>query len=299
VARPSRPARLRILLPYLYILPVVVLTAVFIAWPLIYSVYLATLEWNFVSPVQKYVGLDNFLHLGGDPLFWNAVGNTVLYAAVLVPALLIFPLALAVALSRIGNHRSRTVYRAILFTPTVVSFSAASVVWLWIFNPVGGVLNQISQAMGGAGSAWLGDPGVAFWCVAAVCIWKLLGFNLLLFSTALDSVPKVLLEAAALDGASGWTLLRRIKLPLIAPTFFFVVVSTTIFITEDVFDAISILTQGGPYGSTTNVLYFLYERSFKEFNVGEASAVALILFVAVLMITRLQFRFAERHVHYS
>ena len=106
------------------------------------------------------------------------------------------------------------------------------------------------------------------------------------------------LEAASLDGASGWTLFRHIRFPLITPTFFFVVVSTTIFITEDVFDAISILTQGGPYGRTTNILYYLYQEGFQFFDVGEASATALLIFFSVVGVTWLQFRFAERHVHY-
>jgi multiple sugar transport system permease protein/sn-glycerol 3-phosphate transport system permease protein len=273
---------------------------VFIYWPLLYSVYLSMLEWNFVSPTREFVGLANFVELARDEGFRRALVSTGLYLLVLVPLLVLAPLGVAMLLWPIRGSRVQGAYRAVLFAPTVVSFAVAAVAWLWIFNPIRGLLNQILLiAAGRSGVNWLQDPDTAIWCVILVSAWKAFGFNLILYIAALESVPRDYLEAAALDGASGWTLFRHVRFPLITPTFFFVSVTTFIFVSEEVFAAISVLTQGGPYGRTTNLLYYLYERGFEFFDVGGASATALVLFGAVMAVTWLQFRLLERHVHYG
>jgi multiple sugar transport system permease protein/sn-glycerol 3-phosphate transport system permease protein len=161
------------------------------------------------------------------------------------------------------------------------------------------VLNQVIVAAGGREVGWLQDPSVALWSIILVSVWKLLGFNLLLYIAALEAVPRDYLEAASLDGAGPWALFRYVRLPLISPTLFFVLVTTVIFVSDEVFAAIYVLTNGGPYGTTSNLLYYLYERGFEFFQVGEASAVALLVFAAVMALTLLQFRFVERHVHYD
>jgi multiple sugar transport system permease protein/sn-glycerol 3-phosphate transport system permease protein len=300
-----RPVRLRgvqgraVLAPYLFVLPVLTLMGVFIYWPLVYSVWLSMLDWNFVSPSPEFVGAENFLELARDDGFRRALLNTGLYLVVLVPLLVLLPLGLAMLLWPVRRSPAQGAYRAVLFSPTVVSFAVAAVVWLWIFNPLGGPLNGLLMAVGGQGLDWLRDPNLAFWCIVLVSAWKAFGFNLILYVAALESVPRDYLEAARLDGAGGWALFRHVRFPLITPTFFFVLVTTVIFVSEEVFAAINVLTQGGPYGRTTNLLYFLYERGFRFFAVGEASATALVIFLAVMTVTWLQFRFLERHVHYG
>jgi multiple sugar transport system permease protein/sn-glycerol 3-phosphate transport system permease protein len=191
------------------------------------------------------------------------------------------------------------VYRAVLFAPTVVSFAVAAVLWLWILNPIGGVLNRLLLAAGGRGMNWLSDPNLALWSVVLVSFWKLFGFNLLLYLAALESVPKEYVEAAAIDGATGWQCFAHVRLPLIAPTTFLVFVTTLIFVNDELFAAISVLTEGGPFDRTANVVFFLYERGFRFFEIGTASAVALLIFLAVAAATWLQFRFAEGRVQYG
>lgn len=286
-------------MPYLLVLPVLVLMAVFIYWPLLYSAYLSTLQWNLVSPERVFVGLDNFINLLGEEGFRRAVLNTVLYLLILVPLLVVAPLGLALLLWPVRGSHAQATYRVVLFTPTVVSFAIAAVVWLWIFNPIQGVLNRAVVAAGGVRIDWLADPDVALWSIVIVSAWKSFGFNLILFVAALEAVPKDYLEAAALDGAGGWTLFRHVRFPLITPTVFFVLVTTVILVSEEVFAAIYVLTEGGPFGRTANVLYYLYERAFEFFRVGEASAVALVVLVAVVSVTWLQFRLVERRVHYE
>lgn len=295
----ARSGALRAISPYLFVLPVLVLMGVFIYWPLLYSVYLSLLEWNFVSPTREFVGLGNFLELARDETFRRALVNTALYLLVLVPLLVVAPLGLALLLWPVRRSRAQGVYRAVLFCPTVVPFAVAAVVWLWILDPVVGVLTQAVIAAGGDRVNWLQSPNAAFWCIVALSAWKILGFNLILYVAALESVPKDYMDAAQLDGAGWWPLFRHVRFPLITPTFFFVLVTTFIFVSDEVFAAINVLTQGGPYGTTANLLYFLYERGFRFFQVGEASATALILFVAVISVTWLQFRVLERHVHYG
>jgi len=286
--------------PYLFVLPVIAMMAVFIYWPLLYSVYLSTLNWNFVSPTREFVGLENYVELAREEGFRKAFVNTGLYLLVLVPILVFLPLGLSILLWPVRRSRAQGAYRAVLFSPVVVSFAVASVVWLWIFNPLGGLLNRLIVATGlGGGTDWLQNPTTALWCIIAVSAWKAFGFNLILYVAALESVPRDYLDAAKLDGAGWWALFRHVRFPLITPTLFFVLVTTFIFVSDEVFAAISVLTQGGPFGTTTNLLYFLYERGFRFFEVGEASATALVLFAAVMCVTWLQFRFAEGRVHYG
>lgn len=287
------------LLPYLLILPALGFMLVFIYWPLLDSAYLSTLDWNLISPVRAFVGGHNYAALWADPDFAQALGNTGLYLLALVPIQVVLPLALALLLWPVRRARAQGVYRAVLFTPTVVPFAAGAAVWFFIFDPSEGVLNQALAALGRHGAGWLNDANMALWCVVAVAAWQTLGFNLLLYLAALEAVPPEYVEAAALDGAGAWAALRYVRLPLIAPTIFFVLVTTVIFVNDDVFGAINILTDGGPYGHTTNLLYYLYRQGFRFLQTGEASAVAVLVTVAVMALTWLQFRFIEGRVHYG
>lgn len=275
------------------------LIALFIFWPLVYSFYLSTLQWNFVQPVRTFVGIQNFAQLPQDPRFVQAAENTVIYVLALVPIQVFLPLALALLLWPIRRSRAQTTYRITLFAPTVISFAVAALVWMWILSPLQGILNQAIVALGGSSVSWLSDPNTAIWAIIGVSAWKVMGFNLLLYLAALEAVPQDYLEAASIDGANGWQLTRHIRWPLISPTFFFVLVTTVIFVNDEVFGAINVMTDGGPFERTTNIVYYLFEQAFRYFQIGAASAVALVLFFGVVALTWLQFRFVERRVHYG
>jgi ABC-type sugar transport system permease subunit len=286
-------------LGYLFIAPLLALMAAFIYWPMLYSAYLSLYDWNFVSPDWRFVGATNYTRLPDDPRFRLALWQTVLYVLALVPIKVFLPLGLALLLWPIRRSRAQGVYRLMLFTPTVISFAVAALVWLWIFNPIQGVLNQVIVGVGGSRVNWLSNPQTAIWCVIIVSTWKVLGFNLLLYLAALEGVPEEYVEAGSIDGAGGWQLIRHIRWPLITPTFFFVLVTTIIFVNDEVFSAISVLTDGGPFDRSINLVFYLYQQAFRYFQIGIASAVAIILSVAVILLTWLQFRFVERHVHYG
>jgi multiple sugar transport system permease protein/sn-glycerol 3-phosphate transport system permease protein len=272
---------------------------VFTYWPLIYSIWLSFFDWNFVSPVKEFVGFANFVRLVDDPRFHRALWGTLIYIVALVPAQVLLPLGLALLLWPIRRSRAQAVYRVTLFSPTVISFSVAALLWLWIFNPLQGILNKVIFEFGFAKVSWLSNPNTAIWCVIVVSIWKTIGFNLLLYLAALEAVPNDYIEAASLDGASGWQMFRLIRFPLITPTFFFVLVTTIISVNDEVFGAINVMTDGGPFDKSSNIVYYLYEQGFRIFQIGSASAVSLLIFVGTAILTWVQFRFVERHVHYG
>ncbi|MBA2247338.1 MAG: sugar ABC transporter permease [Chloroflexia bacterium] len=285
--------------PYLLIAPLLILIALFIYWPLIYSVYLSFFDWNFVRPDKHFVGWDNFTRLPDDPRFIRALGGTLFYTVTLVPLQVFLPLGLALLLWQIPKSRLQTSYRIMLFSPTIIAYSVAAVMWLWIFNPLQGILNKVLAEFGVERVHWLSDRDTAIWAIVIVATWKTLGFHMLLYLAALEGVPRDYIEAAQLDGANNWQIMRSIRFPLITPTFFFVLVTTVISVNDDVFGAINVLTDGGPFDSTTNIIYYLYQQGFQFFQIGAASAVAIIVFAATCLLTWIQFKFVERHVHYG
>jgi ABC-type sugar transport system permease subunit len=287
------------LTPYLLIAPLLILMAIFIYWPLIYSTYLSFFDWNFVRPDKDYVGWNNFTRLPDDPRFIQALRGTAIYTVALIPLQVLLPLALALLLFRTRESRLQGAYRVLLFSPTVIAYSVAAIMWLWIFNPNYGVLNKAISYFGVDAVRWLSDRNTAIWAIIMVATWKTLGFHMILYLAALEGIPKDYIEAAQLDGASSWQIMRSIRFPLMTPTFFFVLVTTVISVNDDVFAAINVLTNGGPFDSTTNIIYYLYQQGFKYFQIGAGSAVAVIVFVVTVFLTWLQFRFVERHVHYG
>jgi len=285
--------------PYLLIAPLLILVGIFIYWPLIYSAYLSFFDWNFVRPDKTFVGLDNYTRLKDDPRFLQSLHGTWIYFVTLIPIQVFLPLGLAILLWPIRKARTQGAYRVMLFSPTVIAWSVGAVMWLWIFNPLQGFLNKVLMEFGVERINWLSDRNTAIWTVIIVATWKSLGFNLLLYMAALEGVPNDVIEAASLDGASNWQIMRSIRFPLISPTFFFVLVTTVISVNDEVFGAINVLTDGGPFQSTTNIIYYLYQQGFKYFQIGAASAVSIIIFIVTVILTWIQFKYVEGRVHYG
>ena len=284
--------------PYLYIAPAFLPLLVFTYWPLTRSVELSFYDWNMVSPDRRWVGVANYTALVTSPDFWLAVWNTVLYVVGLLVMTLVVPLGLGVLLNRITG-RLQTLYKAILFSPAVVSFAVAAITWLWIFNPINGVANQALARVGVSGPSWLNQPNWVIPALVIICAWKLCGYNLVIFAAGLAGIPQEYYEAAAIDGASLFQQFRHISWPLLSPTTFFAVVTTIIYAGQYTLVPIQILTQGGPNKASTNVVYLIYQYGFQFFETGRASALAAVVFLMFLGVTLLQQRFLERYVHYE
>lgn len=284
---------------WLFIAPAILAVTVFIYLPLVLNVGVSFYDWNVLRNEFTWKGVENYLSTLENIDFRSAFANTAIYLAVLVPAQILIPLLLAFMMLRVRNQLVIRTYRGAYFIPTIVSFSIAGVVWLWMFNPIVGFLNTLLETLGFQGHRWLSDPDMALWCVAAVAFWKGFGLNLILYAAALVNIPREVVEAADLDGAGPWVRALRIEIPMISPTLFFTAVTTVLIVMDEIVGVVDVLTEGGPYNSSSNLVYFLYERAFRQFNFGEAAAVATLIIAIVAFATWLQFRAFERYVHYQ
>ncbi|MBI2741585.1 MAG: sugar ABC transporter permease [Rhodospirillales bacterium] len=284
---------------WLFVAPAIIAVTVFIYLPLVLNVGVSFYDWNVLRNEFTWKGVENYLSTLDNIDFRSAFSNTVIYLVVLVPAQILIPLLLAFLMLRVRNQFVVRTYRGAYFIPTIVSFSIAGVVWLWMFNPIVGFLNTLLETMGLQGHRWLSDPDMALWCVAAVSFWKGFGLNLILYAAALVNIPREVIEAADLDGAGPWVRALRIEIPMISPTLFFTAVTTVLIVMDEIVGVVDVLTEGGPYNSSSNLVYFLYERAFRQFNFGEAAAVATLIIGIVAVATWLQFRAFERYVHYQ
>jgi multiple sugar transport system permease protein len=278
-----------------FVTPAVILIAVFALIPIGWSLLLSLQHTNLIAPAH-YVGLANYRALAKDPQFRSAVGHTLLYTAVFVPVSVLGALGVAVALNR--KIRGIRFYRLAVFIPLVTSTVATGIIFLWLLDPTFGLVNYLLHAVGLPQQQFLQDPNQALYCVVAMTVWGWLGFDVIIYLAALQGIPQDLLEASEVDGASRLSTFRSIVVPLLGPATLFLVVWSTINALQ-LFDEIYVTTRGGPLGSTTVIVYYLYEQAFQFFNGGYGAAIAYVLFVAILLVTLAQLWIGRRRVYYS
>lgn len=241
-------------------------------------------DWNNV----EFIGIDNYTKLFADPDFWQAIGNTGLFAVFGVPAIVILSLGVALLLNHSQSRFFRSL-RAFYFIPAITAIVAISLVWGYLYNTQFGLLNYLFSLVGVPQVQWLSDPILAKFSVALVAIWRGTGLNIIIFLAALQGVPKEYLEAASLDGAGEWKKTFSIVIPLMRFAIFFVSVTTTIAWLQ-FFDEPFVLTDGGPLGATTSASIFLYKEGFRLNQFGYASAGSIVLFAIIAVITLIQLR---------
>lgn len=276
--------------------PNVALLLVFVYRPLIQSFYLSTLQWNLGSPVARSIGLGNYVELFTSRNFTQVVTTTVVFTIATVGGAMLLGLGLAVLLNQ--KLRGRGFARTVAFAPYVLSGFAVGILWLFIFDPRYGLMREVLSWVGASSPQWYTQRPWPLVMVIIVYLWKNLGYVALIYLAGLQSVPQDLKDAAALDGASSLRTLRSIILPLLTPTSFFLLV-TMMLASLQSFDIIKAMTQGGPLGSTTTLMYSVYQESFVNGRAGYASAVATVLFLVLLAVTAVQMRFVQRKVHYA
>ena len=272
----------------LMLAPLLLLIGVFQYLSIIYALRISLTDWTGLSSTRTWVGLRNYVQLLRDPTVWGAFGNTVYYAGLIVLVALPIALALALAINH-GRVRGVGFLRTALFAPNVTAAVAISIVWMWMYNPYAGVLNWLLELVGLPPQRWLLDPKLAMVSVAAVSIWKNVGYYMLLFLAGLQAIPVQFYEAGKVDGATGWAAFRHITLPLLRPTTAFVVI-TTVIAALQVFAEVYVMTQGGPSGSTDVVVYHVYDLAFVRFQYAQACALSFLLFAVILALTLLQKR---------
>ncbi|ADG06780.1 carbohydrate ABC transporter permease [Kyrpidia tusciae] len=281
--------------PYAYLLPVLAILGVFVYWPLVQTAILSLYEWNRVSPVKTYIGGRNYAELFGSRDFRLAAWNTLQYMFWILLGKGALPLIAAWAVAEITGPWHR-IYRGVLFVPAVVSAAVASLLWLWILNPIGGVLNGLLQVFGIQGPMWLSDPHWVVVALSAVGAWKGFGLSFILYLAGLVNIPQEYVEAARVDGAGRWQIFWRITWPLLMPTTVFVALTSALEAVQDVFVPIQMLTQGGPNQASTNLVYLIWEQGFQFFRTGLASATSVVVFAVFLVLAVWQIRVIDRRM---
>nr|WP_326763344.1 sugar ABC transporter permease [Streptomyces sp. NBC_01591] len=293
--RTPRWRRRDMLAGYVLIAPQMVGFAAFVLGPLIAVVYYSFTKYNNLTGDISFIGGDNYRKLLDDPLAIEVAQNTAVFSLGLVPLNICLALLLAVLLDQ--GLRGTIVFRAIFFSPTVVSVIAWTIVWSFLLSKDGG-LNLLIRMVGADGPNWLREPDTAMFSVILVQVLKGVGVNMVLFLAALQSVPTELREAARVDGAPPWTIFRRITLPMISPTMLLAAIVTVIGSLQ-VFGQVMVLTGGGPGNATTVLAYYVYLQAFKFFDLGYASALAVLLFLAVLVLTVVQWWLRKKWVFHE
>ncbi|MFB6290411.1 MAG: carbohydrate ABC transporter permease [Candidatus Bipolaricaulia bacterium] len=272
----------------LFYAPFGILYGIFILWPIIRMFYLSTQEWNiFQSP--KFVGWENFVDIIHDDVFWTSFLNTIKFTVMSTPPLIILGLLLAILFSKsyFGGF-----FRTAFFIPYVLSVSAISVTWVWIFNPDPqyGLFNHILNAVAGISPTWLASSVLALPAIVITTIWWTQAFNTMLFTAGLQSIPKTYYEAAEVDGASGWQQFWYITIPSLKNTFALVIV-LQVLASLKIFGQVNIMTGGGPYGSSRVLLQYVYESAFESFKMGYAAAISVIFLLLALGFSIVQLKF--------
>lgn len=278
-----------------FVLPSLVFLAVFVIYPIFHAFYLSLHRYNLLEP-PVWDGLGRYRLLMDDARFFKALGNTLLFALMTVPVGTAISLLLAVLINQ--SLRGILFFRTAYYLPVVTSFVAVSFIWLWIYEPQFGVLNQLLKALGMPTFAWLRDPNTALLSIAILSVWKNAGYNMIIFLAGLQGVPQYLYEAAEIDGANAVQRFWRITVPMLSPTTFFVFVVYFIGALQ-MFVQSWILTQGGPLDSTLTVVYLIYQNGFEFLKMGDAAAMSVILFLFISVVTYFNTRIIRYDTHFN
>jgi multiple sugar transport system permease protein len=267
------------------ILPALVGFLVFYAWPTLRAIEISFTDWNLMRR-PHFVGFANYTAMLSDGQFWNGMKLSAYYVALNIPMQTALGLFLAVAMDRL----TRSLFvKSIVLLPYLLSNVLVAMLWLWMLDPMLGVVNTALDALGFGRQPFFGDAGQALITVAAVNIWRHMGLIAMLFLAGLQNIPRDLYEAAALEGASEWQIFRRITLPLLRPVMVFVLV-TSVTGSFQIFDTIAVTTQGGPLDSTRVLVYYIVQNAFTYYKMGYASAMSMALCVLMLLYTVVQMR---------
>ncbi|MBL1225988.1 carbohydrate ABC transporter permease [Enterococcus sp. BWR-S5] len=285
----GRLKRKNTLIAWSFIAPNFIGFFLFTLIPVIFSLILAFMSWDSFS-APEFVGLKNFTKMLGDDTFWISLKNTFLYTIGVVPLTLIASLGLAILLNQ--KIRGMKIFRTAFFFPYVTSLVAIAVVWNMLFHPTMGPINQFLRHFIENPPGWTSSSDWALTAIVIVSVWRGMGYYMILYLAGLQSIPKELYEAASMDGANKWKQFMNVTLPSLRSTTFFVTIMLVINCFK-IFDLVQVMTAGGP-GRATNVLvYNIYNEAFVKFNFGYASAIAMVLFVIVLLITVVQFKWNQ------
>jgi len=273
----------------LFILPAMLGILIFIIIPIFCSFGLSFTKWDLLNSVQ-FVGFGNYKALLNDKLFYKILANTIVFALSVSVLGVIMPLVLASILNT--KIRGSEFFKSAYFLPFITPMVVIGIVWAWIFDPNIGFSSQILHIH----INWLYDSNFAMPALIIVSVWKLIGYNMIIFLSGFSNISQNLFDAARIDGANAVQTFKNITVPLLSPTIFFVIIITAIS-SFQVFDLIYLMTEGGPFDSTNVLVYAIYKNAFEYFNVGKASAIAYVLFTIILILTLIQWNLRKKVVY--
>lgn len=274
---------------WVFIFPAVAGILIFIIIPIVFSFGLSFAKWDLLNPME-FVGFANYREIFTEPLFGKILLNTVVFALATSIFGVIIPLVLACILN--NKIRGAEFYKTAYFLPFITPMLVIGIVWEWIFDPNIGLLNRVLHLH----INWLYDPHWAMPALIIVSVWKLIGYNMIIFLSSLSGISNSMFEAAKIDGANHVETFFYVTIPLLSPTIFFVVIITAVS-SFQIFDLIYLMTQGGPLDSTNVLVYAIYKNAFEYFNAGKASAIAYVLFVIILVLTLMQWNLRKKLVY--
>lgn len=280
------------------LVPAMSIFTVFVFWPILRTIYLSFFDWNMISRNKKIVMLDNYTGILTDPVIYKSLGNTFLYIIFLGIFNFILPYIFAYALALLIS-KLKSFYRAMIFFPSIISLVVASLIFLWLFNPMSGPISKVYEIFGIESPFWLKTNGLVILLVSIITAWKIFGYNLILLLAEILEVPAELIESAKIDKLSNFQIFIYIVLPMTSSTALYVSIMTVVYGLQQVFVPINVLTQGGPNNGSTNLVYSIYQYAFTFFQTGRASALAIITTLFFFILISLKIKILEKGVYYE
>ena len=286
------------LFPYLMVAPAVILFTAFVVYPFIRGLYISFFKWNGLS-AMKPIGLKNYLNIFRDSDFWSAMRHTLYYALCVTILKNVLGFSLAMLMKKIT--RGKGFFRTIIYMPVTLSYVVCGMLWTWIFNPTFGLLNNFLALIGAEGLilGWLSDPKVALYSVMVVDAWRWAGFHMVLYLAGLQSIPQEYYEAAEVDGANAFNRFWHITVPQLNSVIVLNVLMAVTGAMVSNYDIVNVMTDGGPFGSTEVAMTYIYRTAFEFSNLGKASAMSIVMFLATLVFGLLQISTMTRDENYG
>lgn len=270
---------------YALILPALIGFSLFYALPLFRAFELSFTDWNMLR-APRFIGFDNYIQMWHDGRFWNGMKLSLYYVLLNIPLQTARGLFLAVAMDRLTRS---IVVRSVILLPYLLSNVLVALIWLWMLDPLLGIVNSMITSLGFERHAFLGSPSEALATIAGINIWRHMGLVAILFLAGLQNIPRYLYEAAIIEGASEWQMFRHITLPLLRPVMVFVLV-TSVTGSFQIFDTVAVTTAGGPYDSTNVIVHYIIQNAFSFYKMGYASAMSMALCLVMVLYTLIQMR---------
>ncbi len=283
---------------FLFLLPSIFFFVVFSYWPLLQNLYLSFFSWNMVSPNMTFVGIENYTVVLGSEELIKILANTVVFVAIMLVLNFVLPYLFSFVLGHL-IERGKGFYRSTLFMPATLSLAVASILFLWIYNPLAGPLSIVLSWFDLESPRWFKENWLVIFAICTIIGWKVFGYNLIVMLAAMLAVPKEMIEAAKLENASNWQIFKQIIVPMTSSTAIYVFTITVVFGLQYVLVPVNMLTQGGPDQGSSNLVYIIYQYAFVFFQTGKSAAFAIITMICYIAFLLFRTKYLEKKVYYE